>query len=98
MTAPEKAQYYTDLAEFEAFRANKIQRRDKPETETSYSFSHTTPEEEEALTVLTPGTPILCDGLPGVIAELKDAGWYAVALDNGESKNVRKSSLQRRVE
>lgn len=42
------------------------------------------------------GQPVLCDGAPGVIAEAKAAGWFDVALDNGETKTVRKDKLQGR--
>jgi len=37
---------------------------------------------------------VLCDGEPGVITEAKTAGWYVVALDNGDTKTVRKANLQ----
>ena len=37
---------------------------------------------------------VLCEGEPGTITEVKTAGWYAVTLESGETKTVRKDKLE----
>lgn len=53
------------------------------------------------ITEFAVGQPVLCEGLPGVIAEVKSGGWFDVKLDGvidglPEGRTVRKDKLQRR--
>lgn len=77
MTTAQKVRYYTELQEFEEFRAAKS----APKVE---------PPQSDGFTV---GQPVLCEGAEGTLTEVKIAGWYVVTLENGETKTVRKDKL-----
>lgn len=84
MTTEEKAAYYTDLVEFDAFRAaKKAPPQDLGTVDASDMF--------------TAGQPVLCEDVPGYINEVKPGGWFGVVLENGENKTVRKDKLQGRL-
>jgi hypothetical protein len=48
----------------------------------------------EVTTEFNMGTPVLCEGEKGSITEVKTAGWFAVTLESGEIKTVRKDKLE----
>lgn len=39
------------------------------------------------------GVNVICEGGPGVIREVKTAGWYSVELESGQMKSLRKDAL-----
>lgn len=90
MTAAEKAEFW-------AWKAEKEKAAQSPATVAPESLVFPSEPIETVIggETYAASDRVLCDELPGTVMEVKEKGWYAIALDNGDVKNVRKDSLKR---